>query len=471
MPMPIGTINDTTWAEASPATGNLSLRVRPFLMARPLQVVLGAELALLCLALLHTAWKGATFEAPIIIACCTLSLYLKAMDVSIVGSSKTRFWSDLREALLWGSGAALLLLLIFPALGTRTVAVLVGFFATSLLPTVLRPILRHLTTHRRLAESMLIVGNGRLAEKLHQALSTSAGFAEQQRTRRLVRFPGSLADCGLTGFSDLPEYLQSEGISRIIVAEQSVPNRSRLAATLVGPRLGGLVVSDAVDFYEQFFEKIWIDGLSSEWFVYTGGFKMSRIRTFFKRSFDILFATVLLVLAAPFLLLVALAIKLESAGPVLFRQTRVGLDGKTFVIYKLRSMRQDAEGDLGPAWAKEIDDRVTRLGRLLRKLHIDEIPQAFNVLRGEMSLVGPRPERPFFVDRLTREIPFYNLRHCVKPGVTGLAQVKYQYGASVEDAIEKLQYDLYYAKHGSCLFDIGILLRTLELVVFGRGKS
>jgi lipopolysaccharide/colanic/teichoic acid biosynthesis glycosyltransferase len=165
-----------------------------------------------------------------------------------------------------------------------------------------------------------------------------------------------------------------------------------------------------------------------------------------------------------------MAIKLDSPGPVLFRQIRVGLHGETFVIYKFRSMRQDAELETGPVWTGERDERVTRVGRLLRKFRLDEILQAINVLHGEMSLVGPRPERPYFVDRLEQQIPFYNLRHYVKPGITGWAQIMYRYGASVEDAHEKLQYDLYYAKHKSLGFDAGILLKTIRIVLFGRGR-
>jgi lipopolysaccharide/colanic/teichoic acid biosynthesis glycosyltransferase len=184
----------------------------------------------------------------------------------------------------------------------------------------------------------------------------------------------------------------------------------------------------------------------------------------------VVFSLALILLAAPLLLLIAIAIKFDSAGPVLFRQVRVGLHGKTFVIYKFRSMRDDAELEAGSAWAAEGDERVTRVGRLLRLFRLDEIPQAFNVLKGEMSVVGPRPERPCFVDRLAQVIPFYNLRHYLKPGITGWAQVMYRYGASVEDSYEKLQYDFYYAKHKSFRCDAAILLKTVRIVLFGRGR-
>jgi exopolysaccharide biosynthesis polyprenyl glycosylphosphotransferase len=213
-----------------------------------------------------------------------------------------------------------------------------------------------------------------------------------------------------------------------------------------------------------------VEALNPQWFVCTNGFACPQAGTTIKRCLDVTFALLLILLAAPLLPLIAIAIKLESAGPVLFRQVRVGLHGKTFVIYKFRSMRQDAELESGPAWAGESDPRVTVLGRLLRAFRLDELPQAFNVLKGDMSMVGPRPERPCFVNVLAQEIPFYNLRHYLKPGITGWAQVMFQYGASVQDSYEKLQYDFYYAKHKSLRCDAEILLRTIVVVLLGRGR-
>jgi exopolysaccharide biosynthesis polyprenyl glycosylphosphotransferase len=243
-----------------------------------------------------------------------------------------------------------------------------------------------------------------------------------------------------------------------------------LATALLDSRLRGLQVNDAVDFYEEFSGKIWVEALNPQWFVYTSGFNRSQARLCRERCFDVVSSLLLILLAAPLLVLIAIAIKLDSAGPVLFRQVRVGLHGKTFTIYKFRSMRDDAELEGGSAWAAEGDLRVTRVGRLLRLFRLDEIPQAFNVLRGDMSMVGPRPERPCFVDRLAEAIPFYNLRHYLKPGITGWAQVMYRYGASVDDSYEKLQYDFYYAKHKSFRCDAAILLKTVRIVLFGRGR-
>ena len=468
--MPIDTIKDTTWAEVSAPPRKTLVRVRPFTVARPRGAFFTAELALFLAAVLEGWWRG-TFEIPILIGFCTLAFNVKALDRVIVRSNTSEFWCDLSEALCLGTIAGMTVLYFFPALGSRTPAAVAGLLIAGLLPVALRPILRHLITHKKLVEGLLIVGNGQLAERLDEALTTSNLTAERESSNGIFRFPDNLTESGgVTDFSRLQDILIRDRISRVIVAEQDAQNRSRLAGALVEHRLGGLLVNDAVDYYEQLFGKIWIDSLNSEWFVYSGGFKQTRISIFFKRCFDITFALLLLTLAAPFLLLIAIAIKLDSAGPALFRQVRVGLHGKTFVIYKFRSMRQDAECAGGPVWAAEGDQRATRVGRWLRKFRIDEIPQAVNVLRGEMSWVGPRPERPYFVDRLAQKIPFYNFRHCVKPGITGWAQVKYRYGASVEDAIEKLQYDLYYTKHRSFACDVEILLRTLKIVLFGKGR-
>ena len=468
--MPIATINDTTWAAASAPPRKLSVRVRRYSVARSRGVFLAAELALVATVVLAAAWMGSTFETPILIGFCAVSFYCKALDRSIVHSNTAQFWSDLSEALCWGTAAGMALLLVLPALSSTTGAAVAGVLLAGLLPLVLRPVLQHLVSHHKLVEGTLIVGSGELAEKLHQALAHGDATSEYERSSGMLRFPDTLADSsGVTDFSRLHEILSRDRISRVIVAEQDANNRARLAATLVGPRLCGLLVNDAADFYEQFFGKIWTDALSSEWFVYTNGFCQSKVSNLVKRCLDVVFSVLLLLLAAPLLLLIAIAVRLDSAGPALFRQVRVGLHGKTFIIYKFRSMREDAE-DGGPVWSTECDDRVTRVGRLLRRFRLDEIPQALNVLCGEMSLVGPRPERPFFVDRLAREIPFYSLRHYVKPGITGWAQVRYRYGASVEDACEKLRYDLYYAKHKSCLCDAEILLRTVEIVLFGRGR-
>jgi exopolysaccharide biosynthesis polyprenyl glycosylphosphotransferase len=205
--------------------------------------------------------------------------------------------------------------------------------------------------------------------------------------------------------------------------------------------------------------------------IFSDGFVISRWTRFWKRAIDLVLATVGFILSAPLTLLTALAVYLESEGPVLYCQERVGEHGRIFTVFKFRSMRADAESDGTPVWARENDDRVTRVGRFIRKTRLDELPQLWNVLRGDMSFVGPRPERPFFVEQLDKEIPFYQQRHAVKPGVTGWAQIKYEYGSSIEDAMEKLRYDLYYIKHLSIALDLSIVFDTVKVVMFGKGAK
>jgi sugar transferase (PEP-CTERM system associated) len=238
---------------------------------------------------------------------------------------------------------------------------------------------------------------------------------------------------------------------------------------LLDCKLRGIRVLDLASYFEKTLGQIRLDSLYAGWLIFGDGFNQSRFRALVKRISDIVFSTILLILALPVMLVTALAIVMESGFPVLYRQERVGLNGRLFNVIKFRSMRSDAESDGKPIWAKSADDRVTKVGRLIRKLRIDELPQLLNVLKGDMSLVGPRPERPFFVDQLTREIPFYAVRHSIKPGVTGWAQVCYHYGATVEDAAEKLQYDLYYVKNHSLFLDVIILLETIGVVIFGKG--
>ncbi|MFY7975234.1 MAG: exopolysaccharide biosynthesis polyprenyl glycosylphosphotransferase, partial [Rubrivivax sp.] len=209
--------------------------------------------------------------------------------------------------------------------------------------------------------------------------------------------------------------------------------------------------------------------LNASWLIFGDGFNQGALRTFVKRVFDIFCALLLTLVSAPIMVITAFAIKLESRGPVFYRQERVGLEGKPFMVTKFRSMRTDAEKDGKPRWATQNDDRVTRIGHIIRRLRIDELPQLFNVLNGEMSLVGPRPERPFFVEQLTQEIPFYAVRHSVKPGVTGWAQVRYHYGSTVEDSQEKLQYDLYYVKNHTLFLDLVVLFETVGVVLTGKG--
>ena len=259
-------------------------------------------------------------------------------------------------------------------------------------------------------------------------------------------------------------------IDEIVVAPDD--RRGGLAVDeILDCKMGGLDVVDLLSFFEREAGLIRVDCLHPSWLVFSDGFRYSGLHQLGKRVIDVVASLVLLLVAWPVMVLTAVAIRVESGrhGPILYRQIRVGRDGRLFQVIKFRSMRTDAEQDGRPRWASHNDDRITRVGRLIRKTRIDELPQLFNVLRGDMSFVGPRPERPEFVDKFAETIPYYSERHRVKPGITGWAQLCYSYGSGYEDAIEKLQYDLYYVKNYSLFLDFLIMLQTVEVVVWGKG--
>ncbi|MBI3894988.1 MAG: TIGR03013 family PEP-CTERM/XrtA system glycosyltransferase [Acidobacteria bacterium] len=359
---------------------------------------------------------------------------------------------------------------LFPGYGLAGVAVI---FSTLLL-FGLRSLLHWLIERRKFGEGLLILGSGDLAKKFYDELVNGKNHLVKDPPHTISIFPiNSLEgpDSGeVINYDELREITRRDRISRIVVAEANAQNSEGLAVALLDCKLRGLEVEQAIESYEQLNGKIWLEALRPEWLVYSDGFNPPKYYLPLKRFFETFCSLLLVVLAAPLFALIAILIKLDSKGPVLFRQVRVGLHGRDFVLLKFRTMRQDAEQETGPVWACEQDKRVTRVGKFLRQYRLDELPQAFNVLRGEMSLVGPRPERPYFVELLRQRVPYYRLRHYVKPGITGWAQVLYPYGASVEDAYEKLQYDLYYAKHMSLGFDLRILLNTVRIVLFGRGR-
>jgi len=268
---------------------------------------------------------------------------------------------------------------------------------------------------------------------------------------------------------DVEEIVAREKIDRVVLSL-----RERRGGTpvreLLNLKLAGTRVEDVHSCFERLSGRITLEHLSPSWLILSDGFKKSLIVLAAKRAMDILVSSIILFLVSPLLPLVAIAIYLESGLPIFFRQTRVGHRGREFQLLKFRSMVQDAEKN-GPQWATQQDSRVTRVGRFLRKTRLDEVPQLFNVFRGEMSLVGPRPERPVFCEMLSEKIPFFNLRHAVRPGLTGWAQVRFRYGANLEDAKGKLELDLFYLKNLSLLVDLAILFETVKVVVLGRGAQ
>lgn len=321
---------------------------------------------------------------------------------------------------------------------------------------------------------VLIVGSGQEAKSVYDDLRNDVGG-----TSEVVGFY-------TTGFGNtdllpqakvLPrERTLSEAVSRLGVREIIVAAREQRGVAmpmdeLLACRSAGVKVVDAAGFYERVHAEIPLESLKASWLVYGNGFVQGAARRAAKRAFDIVSSGLLLLVGLPVMVLAAVAIKLDSPGPVIYRQERVGQGGRKFWCIKLRSMRTDAEKDGVARWASKNDSRVTRVGAFIRKTRIDELPQLISVLRGEMSMVGPRPERPSFVEQLREQIPYYDLRHTVKPGVTGWAQVRYAYGASVDDARRKHQFDLYYVKNNSIWLDMIVLLETVAVVLFREGAQ
>lgn len=324
-----------------------------------------------------------------------------------------------------------------------------------------------------LKRRVLVYGAGQRAQSLAQLRRRSdqrgffiAGFMPAPGEQLLVD-PAKLLGGDVQQLKQLARDLR---IDEIVVAMDD-RRRDFPVRELLDCRLAGIEVVDLVSFLERETGRVHLDVLNPSWIIFSDGFRRDGVRQATKRAFDVVASFLLVLVTWPFMLLTAVAIVLEEGprAPILYRQRRVGLDGRVFDVLKFRSMRVDAEQDGKARWATGSDDRVTRVGRFIRKVRIDELPQIFNVLRGDMSFVGPRPERPQFVAELSDSIPYYEERHCAKPGITGWAQICYPYGASERDSLEKLQYDLYYLKNHSLLFDMMILLQTVEVVLMGKG--
>ncbi|NOR24308.1 MAG: TIGR03013 family PEP-CTERM/XrtA system glycosyltransferase [Desulforhopalus sp.] len=323
---------------------------------------------------------------------------------------------------------------------------------------------------RLFVQNILLVGTGSLASDIAELIE-----GVQDSVYRIRGFVGEKEpDFNPHGapvrptIEDFEEFLSGHDLERIIVALDDQRGATPVS-TLLDCKMRGITIEQSTTFYERVAGKILVERIAPSWIIFSDGFLLSRWQYHVKRLMDLFFSSVLLVLSLPVLLITALLIKLESAGPVFYFQERVGEGNRVFRIIKFRSMRQDAEKN-GAVWAKKNDDRVTRVGEVIRTLRIDEIPQLWNVLKGEMSLVGPRPERQVFVDQLVKKIPYYAIRHQLKPGVTGWAQVCYPYGASEIDALKKLEYDLYYMKNLSIAFDLLVIFKTVKTVLFKKGS-
>ena len=318
---------------------------------------------------------------------------------------------------------------------------------------------------------VLVLGTGsrvsRLAEyRRHNSHSEIVGYLALKPAMHYV--PAShILTLGPKG--TLLSLVKKHAIDQIVVAVRDRRGGGLPIQELLECKAAGINVVELATYFEREYRQVMLESLNPSWMVLGDGFRQGLMDRAVKRIFDLTISVMLLVLTLPIVLVSALLIFLESGWPVFYRQERVGRDGRVFKVLKLRSMKHDAEQDGTPHWASPNDERTTIVGRFIRKWRIDELPQLFNVLRGEMSLVGPRPERPQFVEQLEKQIPYYALRHSAKPGITGWAQVRYPYGASVDDAVEKLQYDLYYVKNRGLFLDLAILLATVEVVLWGRG--
>ena len=321
--------------------------------------------------------------------------------------------------------------------------------------------------------NVLILGTGRLARALAREILQRpelgfavCGFLDDDPSLLGV----SIVNPKVIGLNtDLKRIVAEQPINKIVVELQD--RRGRLPiGELLELKAKGVSVEEATSLYERLTGKIAVENLKASWMVFSEGFVVSRGIALLTQGMSFAVSLILSILFIPVLPLIALLIKLDSRGPVFFGQDRVGQQGKVFTLWKFRSMRHDAERLTGPVWAKSADDRVTRVGKYLRRVRLDELPQLFNILRGDMNLVGPRPERPHFVQELSEVIPFYHLRHAVRPGVTGWAQINYRYGNSVDDAVEKLQYDLFYIKNMSVLLDAFVIFDTVKTVLVRKGS-
>jgi len=328
--------------------------------------------------------------------------------------------------------------------------------------------------HPEIGERILIVGSGKLAvEVAREVLSRpDAGY-------RIVGFVGtdsellgkSLINPRVIGLTEqLGSIVKKEGIDRIVVAmgerRGQLPTDRLLELSLAGE----VSIEEGASFYERITGRVSLNMIRPSWLIFSGRGRQARLATISRNAVHWIVALVGFTLSLPLMTLTAMLVKLDSKGPVFYKQERVGKNGRPFTLMKFRSMKVDAEKS-GPVWASKGDDRATRIGRIIRKVRIDEVPQFWNILRGEMSFVGPRPERPHFVAQLAEEIPYYEQRHLIAPGLTGWAQIKYPYGASIEDARQKLQYDLFYIKNHSLLLDAIIMFETIKIIIFGRGAQ
>lgn len=417
-----------------------------------------------------------------IIACAfTICMYyFELYDASILANRRevlTRMAQVLGTLFI----ALALLYSLFPPLQLRRGILIAGFALLTVLIFAWRNAFIKVSSLSQFSERALILGAGPLAEPLHREFSSRpelgvsvighvSELSGNGHQRAFETLNSSETLSGVVGPEEFCRFVSSRKINRIVVVMGD--RRGKLPVELLlSLKSRGVLVQDGTDVYESITGKIPAECLRLGWLLFSPGFCISRGLLAYKRFASVTVSTAGLILTLPLLPFVVLAIKLTSPGPVLYRQKRVGKDGRVFDCYKFRTMRADAEADSGPTWAKDDDPRITRVGRFLRLTRIDEIPQLWNVLKGDMTLVGPRPERPEFVSSLAKEIDHYDLRHSVRPGITGWAQIRYRYANSVDDAREKLRYDLFYIKNLSPGLDLLIFFQTIKTILWRKGAQ
>jgi sugar transferase (PEP-CTERM system associated) len=444
-------------------------------------ILLGGEAIVVCLSFLAAAWIEFGSDSYLIlnyegglykILATTALVVMCSYYFDLYAPRQQTSWVETSFRLLFVLGTASFSLAVigywFPEFMLGRHVYLVGIIILIGAMLLWRGAYAWLIGQPYLQERVYVLGSGRRARRLVEAIRTRKDLGMD-----VVGWAGALAN-STPEREELAKVIRGHAgrtaIDRIIVAVDDRRNILPLRE-MMDLRLQGVKIEDASSLLEKISGKIDVQSLHPSALIYSEEFRLGSGFMAVRRAVSFLIATLALLVCLPLIPLIAMAVKLSSLGPVLFRQNRVGRRGEVFTLYKFRTMRQDAESQTGAVWAGKNDPRVTGVGRLLRRARLDEIPQLWNVVIGDMGFVGPRPERPEFVQLLSERIPYYNLRHVIRPGLTGWAQVCYQYGASVEDAEQKLQYDLYYVKHVSLMLDLLIIFKTLKTVLLGRGAQ
>ena len=434
-------------------------------------VILGAYLRFLGDPVNFSTYEYLFLKALLIVASVQLCLYYFDLYDLRIFRNNLELTIRLLQSLGMSSILLAVLYYLFPPLiiGRGIFFISLGFMGAVII--FWRVNYNHILRTKQLDQRIMIIGSGPLAKSIAEEIIESGdtgfkviGFITDNPEKigeRLVN-PSVIGDQ-----SHIFNIATREKVDRIIVALEE--RRGKFPeAQLLDCKIRGIEIEDGIEFYEHVTGRLQVESLRPSSLIFCNGFKKSKSTMWIKRVTGFVLSLIGLVLFLPLILIIAFLIKMDSRGPVFYQQKRVGENGRVFKLIKFRSMVKDAELN-GPVWAEKNDSRATRVGKWLRKWRLDEIPQMINVLKGDLSFVGPRPERPYFVEKLREEIPFYNQRFAVKPGITGWAQIRYRYGASKEDALEKLKYDLYYIKNMSPLFDLLIIFETIKVVLFGKG--